>query len=90
MTTYRDTIVLDEKELQVDILQLGRLGLFFSTFSRDRIGMWDVSRQSWMELNQSSFKKNIRSAVNIAKGNEPEDLLVLPFPSSSLKIRPKE
>ena len=90
MTTYRDTIVLNEKELQVDILQLGRLGLFFSTFSRDRIGMWDVSRQSWMELNQSSFKKNIRSAVNIAKGNEPEDLLVLPFPSSSLKIKTEE
>ena len=90
MTTYRDHIVLDGKELQVDILQLGRLGLFFSTFSREQIGMWDASSQSWIELNQSSFKKNIRSAINIAKGNEPEDLLVLPFPSSSLKNKTQE
>jgi len=90
MTTYRDAIVLDGEALQVDILQLGRLALFFSTLSRERIGMWDASKQSWIELNQSSFKKNIRSAINIAKGNEPEDLLVLPFPSSSLKIKTEE
>ena len=90
MTTYRDAILLDGKELQVDILQLGRLALFFSTLSRERIGMWDASKQSWIELKQSSFKKNIRSAINIAKGNEPEDLLVLPFPSSSIKIKTEE
>ena len=34
MTTYRDDIVLDGKELQVDILQLGRLGFFSQPLQR--------------------------------------------------------
>ena len=90
MTTYRDDIVLEGEELQVDILQLGTISTFFLNLLQRANRHVGCYQQSWIELNKSSFKKNIRSAINIAKGNEPEDLLVLPFPSSSIRIKTEE
>ena len=90
ISTSKETITLDQQELLVDILRIGRLALFYSTFSNDRVGMWDDSKQMWIELTRPLFKQNIRTAISVARGDKPHNLLTLPFSSTAINITPSK
>ena len=83
---YNETINIGDEELRAEILRVGRLALFYSTFSKERIGMWNESKKAWTELKGPFFKQNIQTALSIARNQEPPRLITLPFQSASIKI----
>ena len=83
---YNETITIGNEDLRAEILRVGRLALFYSTFSKERIGMWNESKKAWTELKRPLFKQNIHTALSIAKNQEPPKLITLPFQSALIEI----
>lgn len=75
---YPETLNLDGGELTVNILQVGRSGLYYQTFDGANSGYWDKGSTSWQQLD-SSHNENIASAIRIALGKESRGLMTLPL-----------
>ena len=86
IAAYNETITIGNEEVRAEILRVGRLALFYSTFSKEKIGMWDGSKKAWTDLNRPLFKQSIQTALSIAKNQEPPRLITLPFQSALIKI----
>ena len=61
----------------VNILVIGRVGMFYQTKDERTSGRWDNETGEWEELS-SSYRKPIRDAIRIAKKLAPTDMLLMP------------
>ena len=78
LNVYTDTLTVDGEELSVNVLQVGRTGLYFQTLDGSRSGHWNKSAGVWEELG-SSHDDGINHAIRVVQGKEPaESLLKLP------------
>jgi hypothetical protein len=75
---YSDTLDLTGESLSVNVLQVGRSGLYYQTLDGDRSGFWDKSVGTWSELD-SSFNAGITRAIRITQGKESTGLMLLPI-----------
>lgn len=75
---YNDTLELPSGALTVNVLQVGRTGLYYQTLNGDVSGYWDKSSSSWQELD-SSYNQGISDAIRIVEGKETVDLMSLPI-----------
>ena len=75
---YPETLSLDSGDLTVNVLQVGRSGLYYQTFDGTNSGYWDSSARAWKDLD-SSHNENIASAIRIAQGKESKGLMTLPL-----------
>jgi hypothetical protein len=78
--TYKDTPTIDGTKLEVDMLRLGRVGLFYQTSDASRTGMWDQRNGSWVAL-EARFRNPVRQGIRMARRQLAPDLLVLPVPA---------
>jgi len=79
LETYLDTITIKGVRQQVDILRVGRIGLFFRSKSGSTSGTWNSKIADWTTIEDSQSKRNILKAINIAKKQDPPELIILPF-----------
>ena len=77
LDAYEDTIVLDDQEVVVNILRVGRLGMFYQTKDERQTGFWNPESGSWEELS-GSYRTQIRDGIRMAQKLAPIDMLVLP------------
>ena len=75
---YTEELSLSEGSLTVNILQVGRAGLYYQTLDGTNSGYWDKNAKSWVALD-SSHNEGITSAIRIAQGKESKDLMRLPI-----------
>jgi FtsZ-binding cell division protein ZapB len=75
---YSDTLDLTGETLSVNVLQVGRSGLYYQTLDGDQSGYWDKSAGAWSELD-SSFNAGITRAIRITQGKESTGLMLLPI-----------
>jgi len=75
---YTDTLSLDSGELTVNILQVGRSGLYYQTLDGAVSGYWDQAGRTWKDLD-SSHNEGIAKAIRITQGKESKDLMRLPI-----------
>ena len=75
---YPDTLPLPGGELTVNVLQIGRSGLYYQTFDGDVSGYWDAGSKEWQELD-SSHNEGISQAIRIALNKESPGLMTLPI-----------
>lgn len=75
---YSDTVDLSGESLSVNILQVGRSGLYYQTLDGTQSGYWDKSAGVWSELN-SSYNAGISRAIRITQGKESTGLMLLPI-----------
>ena len=75
---YSDTLALADGDLTVNVLQVGRAGLYYQTFDGSVSGHWDTTSSSWQKLD-SSHNKNISRAIKIAQKKVSPDLMTLPL-----------
>lgn len=76
---YTDTINLDEGELEVQVLRLGRIGLYFQTADRQKTGRWNHSATRWEYLGPE-FRNGIYQAIRVANKLTAPSLLSVPLP----------
>lgn len=78
LAVYTDTLNLGGNDLTVNILQVGRAGLYYQTFDGAVSGYWNKANKSWDELD-SSYNAGITKAIRIVEGKETTDLMELPI-----------
>jgi len=61
----------------VNILVIGRIGMFYQTKDERSSGRWNNETGTWEELS-GSYRKPIRDGIRMAKKEAPIDMLVLP------------
>ena len=77
LDAYEETIVLDNQEIVVNILRVGRLGMFYQTKDGRDTGYWDPELGSWESL-PGGYRTQVRDGIRMAKKEAPIDMLVLP------------
>lgn len=78
ISIYTDTLDLDSGALTVNILQVGRSGLYYQTLDGAESGYWDTASGKWLGLD-SSHNEGITQAIRITQGKESADLMTLPI-----------
>ena len=61
----------------VNILVIGRIGMFYQTKDERTSGRWDNETGQWEEL-PGSYRKPIRDGIRMAKKLAPIDMLLMP------------
>ena len=75
---YTDTQALSDGKLTVNVLQVGRSGLYYQTLDGVVSGYWDQGSRAWSNLD-SSHNDGISQAIRIAQGKESKGLMQLPI-----------
>ncbi len=78
LAVYTDTLNLGGNDLTVNILQVGRAGLYYQTFDGEVSGYWSKADNTWVELD-SSHNPGITKSIRIVEGKETTDLMELPI-----------
>ncbi|GHA12363.1 DUF3450 domain-containing protein [Arenicella chitinivorans] len=74
---FTEELDLPSGKLAVNILQVGRSGLYYLTTDGQQAGYWDVSDKQWKPLD-SSHNAGITDAIRMTQGKDVKDLMVLP------------
>lgn len=78
ITVYSEELPLEEGNTNVNILQVGRVGLFYQTFDGKKSGRWNKGSKSW-EAVDSSYNQGIANAILVAQEKASPNLMDLPF-----------
>lgn len=76
---YTDTIAAEGGELEVNVLRLGRIGLFYQTADRAHTGRWNAENSQWEALGVE-FRNGIYQAIRVAEKLTAPSLLSVPLP----------
>ena len=83
---YQQALSLPQGERHVDMLRIGRIGLFYQTQDKQQIGFWDQHARAWQSL-PDSYQRAIQQGLNMARRQAAPDLLTLPF-SRNQEVNP--
>jgi len=75
---YPDSVDIDGVDTPVDMLRVGRLGLYYQTKDQQSSGMWDQATRSWVALG-SGYNRNIRKAIKVAAKTIAPEVMSLPI-----------
>ncbi|MCP4550191.1 MAG: DUF3450 domain-containing protein [bacterium] len=78
---YKDALLIDSANLEVNVLRLGRVGLYYQTSDASATGRWDTITQQWVPLSDSSTRNQVRQGIRIARKQVAPDLLLLEVPA---------
>lgn len=76
---YTDTIEAEGGEREVNVLRLGRVGLFYQTADRLHTGRWNHAQGRWEALGPE-YRNGIYQAMRVANKLTAPSLLSLPLP----------
>jgi hypothetical protein len=74
---YKDTLNLDGATIEVNVLRLGRVGLYYQSTDASATGRWDTDTQQWLAMNNSKARNQVRQGLRIARKLVAPDLLLL-------------
>lgn len=75
---YSDIINIAGADVEVDVLRLGRIGLYYQTLDGKETGIWNRDSNSWEQLG-SEYRSSVRQAVKVARKLSAPGLLNLPL-----------
>lgn len=78
LEVYRDTVTLNEENLSVQVLRVGRSNLYLQTMDSSISAMWDKESKVWKVLDDR-HQLNIRKAMRVASKKTAPELLNLPY-----------
>ncbi len=78
--TYTDQLKVGDQVLAVNVLRIGRIGLYYQTKNGKKSAVWDKQSSTWIVLD-SQYNRNIRQSIRIAAKQLAPDLLTLPVAS---------
>lgn len=77
---YRGDVEADGQTRTVDILRLGRAGLYYLTFDGQQAGYWDGGAGVWSALPPES-RRPVAHGIRMARKQMAPDLITLPVPA---------
>lgn len=75
---YTSIESIDGQDLEVDILRVGRIGLYYQTLDGRSSGRWNSDSGSWDAL-PTGYRNALRNALKVARKLVAPDLLTLPL-----------
>ena len=81
LEAYRDELDLGGQKVTVDILRLGRIGLYYQTLDGRDAAYWNQRQQSWIPI-KTTGKLAMRRALRVANQQAAPELLELPIPGA--------
>jgi hypothetical protein len=82
---YKSALVINEANLEVNILRLGRVGLYYQTNDASATGRWDITTDQWVALTDGKARNQVRRGIRIARKLVAPDLLLLEVPAPEVK-----
>lgn len=76
--TFIEDLNINGENLTVNVLQVGRAGLYYQTVDGQESGYWDKEAREWKALD-SSHNEGISHAIRMTQGKETKDLMTLPM-----------
>lgn len=73
-----DDLTIGGAQKTVNILQVGRAGLYYQTVDGNESGFWDKEAREWKVLD-ASHNEGITKAIRMTQGKEVKDLMTLPM-----------
>jgi hypothetical protein len=77
---YKDTQDVNGEQIEVDMLRIGRVGLYYQTSDQKASYMWDGANRDWKQLDGDQ-NRNIRKAIKVAAKTVAPELLSLLVPA---------
>lgn len=75
---YTEELDLQGSKRTVNVLQVGRAGLYYQTIDGAESGYWDKEGGEWRTL-ETSHNEGIAQAIRISQGKASSDLMSLPI-----------
>lgn len=75
---YAEVQQVNGETIEVDMLRLGRLALYFQTKDGSYSAMWDKSSNAWVALPESS-NRHLRKAIKVAAKQIAPEVMNLPI-----------
>jgi septal ring factor EnvC (AmiA/AmiB activator) len=75
---WRGPLLVEEEELSVEFLRVGRTALYYQSLDRERSGLWDSNHGDWVELD-SRYNRGLSQAMRVARNQSAPQLLELPL-----------
>ncbi len=75
---YTEELDLQGSKRTVNVLQVGRAGLYYQTIDGTESGYWDKDGGEWKTL-EASHNEGIAQAIRISQGKASSDLMSLPI-----------
>lgn len=73
---YDSVININGQETPVDMLRIGRVGLYYQTKDQKTSAMWDTTNKDWKILPEST-NRDVRKAIKVAAKTVAPELLSL-------------
>ena len=77
---YRDMLAVAGEAREVDVLRVGRIGLYYITLDGSALGAWNREAGQWEAL-PGNFRRPIVEGLRIAREQAAPDLINLPLPA---------
>lgn len=78
---YKDALQIGGATLEVNVLRVGRVGLYYQTNDASATGRWDADSKQWVELSDGHARNQVRQGIRIARKLVAPDLLLLEVPA---------
>lgn len=75
---YQQRILIEGKDILVNIFRLGRLSLFFQTLDNTLTGYYNQAQSAWIALPEK-YNREISAAIDIGMKKRSVDILNLPI-----------
>jgi hypothetical protein len=83
--SYSGQLTLDNQQMDVDFLRVGRVSYIYQTRDGSRLGQWDQASGQWSTLSQD-YRLGINKALRIARKQLAPDLIMVPLTNTQAKL----
>ena len=80
--TYKDTLEVDGKTLELDFLRVGRVAFMYQSIDGKVSGVWSQKTNQWEDA--SDNRNEIKMGLSIAKKQVAPDLVIIPADSAEV------
>ena len=80
--TYKDTLEVDGKTLELDFLRVGRVAFMYQSIDGKVSGVWSQKTNQWEDA--SDNRNEIKMGLSIAKKQVAPDLVIIPVDSAEV------
>jgi len=77
--SYRDKLVIDGEERELNLLRLGRIALLYRSDDGEHLGAWNKATKQWQTIEASQFDRSIKHGIAMALKKKAPALITLPI-----------
>ncbi|MET1254876.1 DUF3450 domain-containing protein [Aliikangiella maris] len=76
--SYTGVAKVDGNDQEVNFLRIGRVALIYQTRDQNRMGIWNIQKQQWEELD-GEYRTQVTKGIRMAKKQMAPDMIIAPI-----------